>query len=76
MLFRSIFGSTSILAIIFTYYCVPECKGKSLEEVDRLFLDGVPLRKFQQASVVAGTKGEHDDLDEKDQTVEVHVERV
>ncbi|OBT71175.1 hypothetical protein VF21_10093 [Pseudogymnoascus sp. 05NY08] len=64
-----IFGSTSILAIIFTYYCVPECKGKTLEELDRLFLDGVPLRQFQQTTVVP-------ELDEKEQTVGVHVERV
>ncbi|KAH8883538.1 sugar transporter [Thozetella sp. PMI_491] len=41
-----IFGSMSFCAIIFTYFCVPECKGKSLEEIDVLFHQGVPLRKF------------------------------
>uniref|UniRef100_A0A8H7TWM9 Major facilitator superfamily (MFS) profile domain-containing protein n=1 Tax=Bionectria ochroleuca TaxID=29856 RepID=A0A8H7TWM9_BIOOC len=41
-----IFGSFALLAIIFSYFSVPECKGKSLEEIDELFAQGVPLRKF------------------------------
>lgn len=41
-----IFGAFSFLAIIFTFFCIPECKGKSLEEIDVLFHQGVPLRKF------------------------------
>ncbi|CAH0045644.1 unnamed protein product [Clonostachys solani] len=41
-----IFGSFALLAIIFSYFFVPECKGKSLEEIDELFARGVPLRKF------------------------------
>jgi MFS transporter, SP family, sugar:H+ symporter len=41
-----IFGSLAIVAFVFSYFCIPECKGKSLEEIDRLFLDGVPVRKF------------------------------
>jgi hypothetical protein len=32
--------------LIFTFF-VPECKGKSLEEVDLMFHERVPLRKFQ-----------------------------
>lgn len=41
-----IFGAFSFLAMVFTYFCIPECKGKSLEEIDVLFHQGVPLRKF------------------------------
>lgn len=41
-----VFGSVSCLAIVFVFFCVPECKGKTLEQVDRMFRDGVPLRKF------------------------------
>lgn len=41
-----IFGSIAVLAIMSTFFCVPECKGKTLEQVDRLFIEGVPLRKF------------------------------
>ena len=41
-----IFGSVMILALFFIYFCVPECKGKTLEEVDALFNNNVPLRHF------------------------------
>ncbi|KEF59268.1 uncharacterized protein A1O9_04112 [Exophiala aquamarina CBS 119918] len=41
-----IFGGNLVLAFIFTYYCVPECKGKSLEQIDLLFNQCVPLRSF------------------------------
>ncbi|KAH8714587.1 general substrate transporter [Ilyonectria robusta] len=41
-----IFGSTSVLACIFAWFCIPECSGKSLEEIDELFLAGVPIGRF------------------------------
>ena len=44
-----IFGSTAICAMIFTYYCVPETKGKSLEDLDVLFVQGVPIQQFNKA---------------------------
>lgn len=47
-----IFGSTAVCAIVFTLLCVPECKGRSLEEIDQLFIQGTPLRKFKTARVV------------------------
>ncbi|TGJ82197.1 hypothetical protein E0Z10_g6576 [Xylaria hypoxylon] len=43
-----IFGSTAFLAIFFSYFCIPECSGKSLEEIDELFLDGVPIKDFKK----------------------------
>ena len=42
-----IFGSMAVLAFVFTFFCVPECKGRSLEEIDRMFQEGVPVRKFR-----------------------------
>lgn len=42
-----IFGTMAVLAFIFTYFCVPECKGRSLEEIDRMFIENVPIRKFR-----------------------------
>ncbi|KAJ5886241.1 uncharacterized protein N7473_008915 [Penicillium subrubescens] len=42
-----IFGSIAVCACVFVYFCVPDCQGKSLEEVDRLFHEGVPVRKFR-----------------------------
>ncbi|OJJ02709.1 hypothetical protein ASPVEDRAFT_53331 [Aspergillus versicolor CBS 583.65] len=41
-----IFGAVAFLSLIFTYFCVPECKGKTLEQVDWLFKNGVRLRDF------------------------------
>ncbi|KAF5510567.1 High-affinity glucose transporter ght2 [Colletotrichum siamense] len=43
-----IFGSIGFLSLVFVYLCVPECKGRTLEEIDTLFEMEVPLRKFQQ----------------------------
>ncbi|KAL4908283.1 hypothetical protein BDW74DRAFT_174971 [Aspergillus multicolor] len=44
-----IFGAVAFLALVFTYFCVPECKGKTLEQVDWLFNNGVRLRDFGKA---------------------------
>lgn len=54
-----IFGSIAILALIFTYTCVPECKGKTLEQVDWLFNNDVPLRKFGQTEDPASLETAH-----------------
>jgi SP family sugar:H+ symporter-like MFS transporter len=32
---------------VFTWVFVPECTGKSLEEIDFMFNEHVPLRKFK-----------------------------
>ncbi|KAI9732081.1 MAG: hypothetical protein M1834_004177 [Cirrosporium novae-zelandiae] len=50
-----IFGSLAFLSLIFTYFCVPDCKGKPLEQIDSLFHQGVPVRKFK--SVPCGFDG-------------------
>ncbi|TVY82030.1 Hexose transporter HXT13 [Lachnellula suecica] len=42
-----IYGSMALCTLIFTFFFVPECKGKSLEEIDLMFHERVPLRKFQ-----------------------------
>ncbi|KAI1847736.1 hypothetical protein JX266_006231 [Neoarthrinium moseri] len=44
-----VYGSFSILAIIFVYFLVPEMRGRSLEELDELFQAGIPARRFRQA---------------------------
>ncbi|KAK1720215.1 hypothetical protein CaCOL14_005865 [Colletotrichum acutatum] len=41
-----IFGSIAVFSALFVFFCVPECKGRSLEEIDRIFHDGVPVRHF------------------------------
>ncbi|KEZ40912.1 hypothetical protein SAPIO_CDS7913 [Scedosporium apiospermum] len=47
-----IFGSFCFLALLFTFFFVPECKGKTLEEVDALFHNGVALRNFGRAGAL------------------------
>lgn len=41
-----IYGSLSVVSIAFVYFCVPECHGKSFEEIDQMFREKVSLRKF------------------------------
>ncbi|KAF4345552.1 hypothetical protein FBEOM_502 [Fusarium beomiforme] len=41
-----IFGGIMATAIVFVFFCVPECTGKTLEQVDFLFNQGVPTRQF------------------------------
>ncbi|KAH7347319.1 general substrate transporter [Plectosphaerella cucumerina] len=46
-----IFGVTSFMAIIFSVFCIPDCGGKTLEEIDELFIRGVAIRDFRKADV-------------------------
>ncbi|KXH39054.1 sugar transporter [Colletotrichum nymphaeae SA-01] len=41
-----IFGSIAVCSALFVFFCVPECKERSLEEIDRMFHYGVPVRHF------------------------------
>jgi SP family sugar:H+ symporter-like MFS transporter len=41
-----IFGSIALSSVVFVYFCVPECKGKTLEQIDLMFQNGVSLRAF------------------------------
>ena len=46
-----LFGGICFFGLIFTYLCVPECAGKSLEEIEYLFHEKVPPRKFKSYSL-------------------------
>ena len=41
-----LFSGICLVALVFTYLCVPGCKGKILEMIERLFHEGVPSRQF------------------------------
>lgn len=41
-----IFGATATCAMVFTWFCIPECCGKTIEEIDELFLEGVAIKDF------------------------------
>lgn len=58
-----IFGSLAVLSLVFAYFFVPEMMGRSLEEINQMFQDGVPIRKFNSydasaALVAAEASGE------------------
>lgn len=42
-----IYGSMAFCTLVFTFFFVPECKGKSLEQIDLMFHEHVPIRKFK-----------------------------
>lgn len=74
-----IFGSTAFLAILFSLFCIPECSGKTLEEIDQLFVERVPIRKFKHAHPRHMPQDETDykeDLDGKHMESATVVERV
>ncbi|KAM5368937.1 hypothetical protein ACJZ2D_009246 [Fusarium nematophilum] len=52
-----IFGTTAFLATLFSWFFVPECGGKTLEEIDELFIRGVPIRKFRTAVLNSDLEG-------------------
>ena len=72
-----IFGSFAACALIFSWLCIPECSGKSLEEIDHLFLERVPIRKFQKANPALLSDIEAHDMKElqKRDMVVVHTEK-
>ncbi|CAG9998483.1 unnamed protein product [Clonostachys byssicola] len=81
-----IFAALCILASVFVFFCVPECKGKTLEQVDWLFINNVPIRNFkkkdtsnmlEEAETPRGKLDQEGDQDESEKPgAEVQVERV
>ncbi|RSM07177.1 hypothetical protein CDV31_008729 [Fusarium ambrosium] len=54
-----IFGTTAFMATLFSWFCIPECGGKTLEEIDELFVRGVPISKFRTAKVGSDLESEN-----------------
>lgn len=42
-----IWGSTCAGCIVFTYFCIPETKGLSLEQIDLLYQNSTPVTSTQ-----------------------------
>lgn len=42
-----IYGSFAVLSLIYVILFVPECRGRTLEQIDYMFEHKVPIRKFQ-----------------------------
>jgi len=51
-------GGFCVLCLIWTYYRLPELKGRTYEELDLLFLKRVSARRFKSTFVDAYAEGE------------------
>ncbi|KAI5840331.1 general substrate transporter [Morchella snyderi] len=49
-----IYGSFTLIVLAFIWFCVPEMKGRSYEELDYMFRNGIPTRAFENFKVPAG----------------------
>jgi SP family general alpha glucoside:H+ symporter-like MFS transporter len=58
-------GGACLLGCIFTYFCVPEPKGRTVAELDLLFRRKVSARKFSSASVQLREMVEAEDVELK-----------
>jgi hypothetical protein len=46
------FGALACCSFVFAYLCVPEMKGKSLEEINDMFQNGVAVRCFGKSPTI------------------------
>lgn len=46
-----IFGSVATVSLLFAFLCVPDCSGRSLEDIDWLFDNHVSARKFRSTQI-------------------------
>ncbi|KAI9368654.1 general substrate transporter [Aspergillus egyptiacus] len=56
-----LFSGTAALCTVYCFFCLPETRGRTFEELDILFERGVPSRKFEQYKVdIVDGVGERD----------------
>ncbi|KAF4450770.1 MFS hexose transporter [Fusarium albosuccineum] len=53
-----IFGGLAILSLVFLWFYLPETAGRTYEELDEMFIKGVPARKFKGYKPDAQANGE------------------
>jgi MFS transporter, SP family, sugar:H+ symporter len=61
-----IYGSIAAVSLIFCYFLVPDCAGRTLEEIDVLFESRTPLRKFRSAQISHPVENGKDLMEESD----------
>ncbi|EEU39959.1 uncharacterized protein NECHADRAFT_93134 [Fusarium vanettenii 77-13-4] len=62
-----IYGSFAVLAVLFTYFCIPELQGRTLEEIEQLFAMNIPIRRFKDTKTLSGARVSEDiEADAKD----------
>ncbi|KAI0477215.1 MFS transporter [Xylariaceae sp. FL0804] len=72
-----IWAGSNVITFLFFYFCFPEVKGRSLEEIDELFENRVKTRDFPKYKCISAEQA-HDmaALDEKTKHNTEHVEEV
>ncbi|KAG8625853.1 hypothetical protein KVT40_006254 [Elsinoe batatas] len=70
-----IWAPSCIIAAVFTWWFIPETKGRTLEEITEMFEAKVPARKFRTYKCI-GAAAVGDDRDEKMSSSDGEVERV
>ncbi|RSL39780.1 hypothetical protein CEP54_016259 [Fusarium duplospermum] len=62
-----IYGSFAVLAVLFTYFYIPEVQGRTLEEIEQLFAMNIPFRQFKHVKTLSGARVSEDiEVDTKD----------
>ncbi|KAL4922079.1 general substrate transporter [Aspergillus aurantiobrunneus] len=58
-----VFGSVSVVALLYTFFFLPETKGRTLEELDAVF--AVPYNPFRRAEVYYNTNEDQTDVSKR-----------
>ena len=53
-----IFAGLAVLCLVYLWFCQPETAGRTYEELDEMFMKGVPARKFRKYVTDAEIKGQ------------------
>lgn len=64
-----IYGSMAACACLFAIFCIPECKGRSLEEVNLLFkhrVSAIASSKWKAPSIVEEVTGEAEETEKQE----------
>ncbi|KAM6506939.1 hypothetical protein FALCPG4_018752 [Fusarium falciforme] len=51
-----IYSSVAALAVLFTYLCIPEVQGRTLEEIEQLLVMNLPFRQFKHTTTLPGAR--------------------
>ncbi|UKZ45911.1 hypothetical protein TrVGV298_000105 [Trichoderma virens] len=51
------FAAFCLIGLVFTYFCVPETKGRTLEDMDRVFGDETALQEKERLFAIAASLG-------------------
>jgi hypothetical protein len=69
-----VWAASNFVCVAFFYLCIPEMKGRTLEELDEIFADRVPVRKFRTYQCTVREEARRDVVGDEKQTLGVHVE--